>query len=134
MPRLREGVPRHDEISAPLTKPACVALRAATFLPFRERKDMWNLVVFAVIGLLAGTAARLLYPGRQPLHVLGTMVLGMVGAVVGGMISWAIWPAVEDQMHSGNFFLAILGAVMVMVFWTCVAYARSISGSRPTSP
>jgi uncharacterized membrane protein YeaQ/YmgE (transglycosylase-associated protein family) len=95
---------------------------------------MWNLVVFAVIGLLAGTAARLLYPGRQPLHVLGTMVLGMVGAVVGGMISWAIWPAVEDQMHSGNFFLAILGAVMVMVFWTCVAYARSISGSRPTSP
>jgi hypothetical protein len=32
---------------------------------------MWNLPVFAVIGLLTGAAARLLYPGRRSTHILG---------------------------------------------------------------
>ena len=58
---------------------------------------MWNVFVFALIGLLAGAAARMLYPGRQPMRILGTVVLGMVGALVGGMISYIYWPAVDDQ-------------------------------------
>jgi uncharacterized membrane protein YeaQ/YmgE (transglycosylase-associated protein family) len=39
---------------------------------------MWNFLVFALIGLLAGTAARMLYPGRQGMRILGTMVLGII--------------------------------------------------------
>ena len=45
---------------------------------------MWNLLVFAVIGLLTGAAARLLYPGRRSTHILGTMLIGIIGAVAGG--------------------------------------------------
>jgi len=37
---------------------------------------MGNLLVFAVIGLLAGAAARRLYPGRRFTHILGTMLNG----------------------------------------------------------
>ena len=40
---------------------------------------MGNVLIFALIGLLAGTAARILYPGRQLMRILGTLVLGMVG-------------------------------------------------------
>ena len=36
---------------------------------------MWNLCVFAVIGLLTGAAARLMYPGRQITHILGSMLI-----------------------------------------------------------
>jgi uncharacterized membrane protein YeaQ/YmgE (transglycosylase-associated protein family) len=56
---------------------------------------MWNIVVFAAIGLLAGGAARTLYPGRQLTKILGTMVLGALGGVIGGMISWGSWSEVE---------------------------------------
>lgn len=91
---------------------------------------MWNLVVFALIGMLAGTAARILYPGRQPMRILGTMALGIVGAVVGGMISWSMWPAVEDQFQTGNLFLSLVGAMSVIVISAGVGYARSIGGSR----
>jgi uncharacterized membrane protein YeaQ/YmgE (transglycosylase-associated protein family) len=91
---------------------------------------LWNLLVFALIGLLAGTAARMLYPGRQPMQIVGTLVLGMVGALVGGMLSWIRWPAVDGQFHSGNLLMSILGAMLVIVPWAGVAYARSLSGYR----
>jgi uncharacterized membrane protein YeaQ/YmgE (transglycosylase-associated protein family) len=94
---------------------------------------MWNLLVFAVIGLLAGTAARMLYPGRQPMRILGTMVLGIIGALVGGMISYIYWPAVDDEFHSGNLLVSILGAMIVIAFSAGVAYARRLNGYRTTS-
>jgi len=95
---------------------------------------MWNFLVFALIGLLTGTAARMLYPGRQPLRILGTLALGMAGSLAGGMISWIYWPAVDDQFHSGNLLLSVLGAMIVIVFSAGVAYARSLSDSRNTAP
>jgi uncharacterized membrane protein YeaQ/YmgE (transglycosylase-associated protein family) len=89
---------------------------------------MWNLLVFAVLGLLTGAAARLLYPGRRSTHVLGTMVIGMVGAVVGGMISWIWWAAEDGEFHTGNLTLSVLGAITVIVLWAGVAYQRRLRG------
>jgi len=89
---------------------------------------MWNLLVFAVIGLLTGAAARLLYPGRQSMHILGTMLIGMFGAVSGGMISWIWWPAVDGTFHTGNLVVSLLGAMMVIVLWAGVVYKRSLRG------
>lgn len=99
-----------------------------------EKTIMWNLPVFALIGLLTGAAARMLYPGRQPLRILTTLALGMAGALAGGMISWIYWPAVDDQFHSGNLLLSVLGAMIVIVFAAGLAYARSLSESRNTAP
>lgn len=91
---------------------------------------MWNVLVFAVVGFLGGTAARLLYPRRQPWQILETLGLGVVGGLAGGMISWAYWPEVDGQFHSGNLVVSIVGAFIVIVFWAGVSYARSLGGSR----
>jgi uncharacterized membrane protein YeaQ/YmgE (transglycosylase-associated protein family) len=88
---------------------------------------MWNLLVFAAVGLLTGAAARLLYPGRQSTHILGTMLIGTIGAVAGGMISWSCWPAVDGEFHTGNLVLSVLGAMFVIALWAGVAYQRSLS-------
>ena len=87
---------------------------------------MWNLLVFAVIGMLTGAAARLLYPDRRSTHILGTMLIGAIGAVVGGMISWGWWRAVEGEFHTGNLILSVLGAVLVIMLWAGVAYKRNL--------
>ena len=91
---------------------------------------MWNLVVFAVIGLLAGAAARLLYPGRQPIRILGTLVLGAVGGLLGGIISWGNWPDVAGQFQSGNLIVSIVGALAAIAVGAGVSYARAIRGYR----
>jgi uncharacterized membrane protein YeaQ/YmgE (transglycosylase-associated protein family) len=89
---------------------------------------MWNLLVFAVIGLLTGAAARLLYPGRRIAHILGTMVIGMIGGMAGGMISWLWWPAEDGEFLTGNLILSVLGATTVIAFWAGVAYQRRLRG------
>ena len=87
---------------------------------------MWDLLVFAVIGLLTGAAARLLYPGRQFTHILGTMLMGIIGAAAGGMISWSWWPLADGAFQTGNLVLSALGAIMAIVLWAGIVYKRSL--------
>ena len=61
------------------------------------------------------------------------MLIGIIGAVVGGMISWTWWPAVDGEFHTGNLILSVLGAMMVIMLWAGVAYKRSLRGYRNTS-
>jgi uncharacterized membrane protein YeaQ/YmgE (transglycosylase-associated protein family) len=44
------------------------------------------IIVLIIIGLIAGLIARLLVPGRDPIGILGTIILGIVGSFIGG--SW----------------------------------------------
>ena len=90
---------------------------------------MGILLIFAVIGLLAGAASRLLYPGRQPLQILGTLLLGMVGALGGGVISWSVWPREDGQFQSGNIAVSMVGAAVVLAFGAIVTYGRRLAGS-----
>jgi uncharacterized membrane protein YeaQ/YmgE (transglycosylase-associated protein family) len=108
----------------------CGSNRNPGFSPPEEEKNMWDLVVFAVIGLLAGAAARLFYPGREPMKVLGTMLLGAAGSVLGGLLSWAVWPGVEGQLPFAALLTSLLGAVLVLILSAIVIYGRSISGAR----
>jgi uncharacterized membrane protein YeaQ/YmgE (transglycosylase-associated protein family) len=94
---------------------------------------LWNLVVFAVIGLFVGGTARLFYPGRQPLRILGTLLLGITGGLLGGLLSWMIWPVVEGDIQYGALLLSFLGAVLGLVLWAGWAYGRSISGRTTNS-
>jgi uncharacterized membrane protein YeaQ/YmgE (transglycosylase-associated protein family) len=90
---------------------------------------MWsNLAVFALIGLFAGGTSRLFYPGRRPTRIVGTMVIGMLGAVGAGMISWNWWPAVAGQFYTGNLIMSILGAMILIVLWAAAVYKRSLVG------
>ncbi|MEZ5258492.1 MAG: GlsB/YeaQ/YmgE family stress response membrane protein [Ilumatobacteraceae bacterium] len=61
-----------------------------------------------IIGLIAGALARLLVPGRDPMGIGGTILLGVIGSFVGGFIGWALFgkdlaegtPAVgPDRLH-----------------------------------
>ena len=44
------------------------------------------IIVLLIVGLIAGALARLLVPGRDPIGLLGTIVLGVLGSFLGGFI------------------------------------------------
>jgi uncharacterized membrane protein YeaQ/YmgE (transglycosylase-associated protein family) len=92
---------------------------------------VWNLVVFALIGLLVGAAARLFWAGREPTRVLRTLVLGMAGSLAAGLIAAACVPTVEGQVSDSTLLAAFLGAVLALVFWAGVGYARTIGLPPP---
>jgi uncharacterized membrane protein YeaQ/YmgE (transglycosylase-associated protein family) len=85
---------------------------------------MWNLLVFALVGLLAGAAARVFYTARQPMQIPGTMLVGIPGALGGGVLSRAFWPAVEGQFAYGNLLLSLLGAVLGIVSRAGMGYSQ----------
>ncbi|NJM96350.1 MAG: GlsB/YeaQ/YmgE family stress response membrane protein [Phormidesmis sp. RL_2_1] len=77
---------------------------------------MWNLIAWVILGVVAGMIARAIYPGRQGFSLLGTMVLGIIGAFVGG--------ALHSLLTTGKFALATgglgLGSIIVAVIGALV--------------
>ncbi|HVE80520.1 MAG TPA: GlsB/YeaQ/YmgE family stress response membrane protein [Gemmatimonadaceae bacterium] len=70
-----------------------------------------------LLGLLAGSLAKFLVPGRDPTGCIFTVVLGMVGALVGGLIgSWLGWGQVtQGSLDFRSIGIATLGAIVLLV-------------------
>jgi uncharacterized membrane protein YeaQ/YmgE (transglycosylase-associated protein family) len=78
-----------------------------------------SLLSWMLCGLIVGLIARVLVPGRQSMGLLMTMVLGIVGAVVGGFLYSLVQGAPSEPFSlSGNawhgWIVAILGSVLVI--------------------
>jgi uncharacterized membrane protein YeaQ/YmgE (transglycosylase-associated protein family) len=75
------------------------------------------IIILILIGLVAGAVARLLVPGRDPMGILGTILLGIVGSFVGGFI----WNLIQyhrlapHKFHLAGIIGSILGAILVLV-------------------
>lgn len=86
---------------------------------------MLSLIGWVFAGLIIGGLARLLYPGRQPMGLLATMALGIVGALLGGFVSWMIWGVAEEPFAAyawPGYLLSIVGAMLTM--WMYIAMNR----------
>ncbi|SDY57200.1 Uncharacterized membrane protein YeaQ/YmgE, transglycosylase-associated protein family [Geodermatophilus africanus] len=77
------------------------------------------------VGLVIGALARLLQPGRQPMSVLATMLLGVVGAVIGGLIADWLDVGSITELNSWGFVFALLAAVLVVGIAEAVAAGRN---------
>ncbi len=84
---------------------------------------MLFLLSWIVTGLIVGLVARALVPGKQSLGLVLTVVLGVVGACVGGLISSAFWPAWGTEPEVSRMWpgwlMSIAGGVAVL--WGYVA-------------
>jgi uncharacterized membrane protein YeaQ/YmgE (transglycosylase-associated protein family) len=74
-----------------------------------------------IFGLLAGAVAKLLMPGRDPGGWIVTMLLGIVGAFVGGFIGRAIWGSTGvTGFDAGSFGLAVLGSIVLLFLYRLI--------------
>ena len=53
--------------------------------------DIGSIIGFVIVGAVVGVLARFLVPGDDPMGIIGTIVLGIVGAVIGGWAAGAIF-------------------------------------------
>ena len=85
-----------------------------------------GLIAFLLIGLVAGFIARALVPGPDPMGWLGTMVLGIVGSLVGGTLGALLFGGTLD-LNAAGLVGSIVGAIIVLLIW------RSIGGRATTT-
>lgn len=73
---------------------------------------------FLLLGLIAGAIAKAILPGRQGGGWLLTLVLGVVGAILGGWIGSLIFGGgLGDFFDLRTWLLSILGAVIVLLIF-----------------
>lgn len=91
-----------------------------------------TIITWAVFGLVIGLIARFLYPGRQPMGLFMTMVLGIVGSLVGGFISWAVgFRPEEGPFRGAGWIMSIVGALIVVWLSLYLASRRSPGTRAP---
>jgi len=77
-----------------------------------------GIIGWIVLGLLAGAIAKAILPGNQGGGWLITLVLGVVGALLGGFIGSAIFGiGLEDFFSIQTWLVAILGSLLVLVIY-----------------
>lgn len=80
-----------------------------------------GFIGWIILGLLAGAIAKMILPGRQGGGWIITLILGVVGAILGGFIGRAIFNADVDEFFSlSTWLLAILGSLIVLVIYGAV--------------
>lgn len=81
-----------------------------------------GFLAFILLGLIAGAIAKLILPGRQGGGWLITLVLGVVGAILGGWIGSAIFGVgLENFWDLSTWLLAIGGAIIVLLIYGLIA-------------
>ena len=88
---------------------------------------MWWFIQFMFLGLFAGAIARLLHPGRDPMNLFWTMLLGMSGALVGGWIGGFLGFNTDEGLM--RWLSAIGGALLVLIVYY-FATTRSTPAGR----
>jgi uncharacterized membrane protein YeaQ/YmgE (transglycosylase-associated protein family) len=83
---------------------------------------MFGIIGWIFFGLIVGIIAKLLMPGRDPGGFIITIVLGIVGAMIGGWLGRSLGMYGPDQ--PAGFFMALLGAVILLAIY------RVASGQR----
>ena len=86
-----------------------------------------NIIAWVVFGLIAGALARLLVPGRQNIGWFMTILLGIVGAFVGGFLFSLIGlgEAGDNSFNIMNMIGAVIGAVIVLVGYLYITKGRT---------
>jgi uncharacterized membrane protein YeaQ/YmgE (transglycosylase-associated protein family) len=82
-----------------------------------------HVIWMLVLGLIVGLVARFVVPGSQPLGLIATAILGIVGAYVGGTLGSVVFPPhvftiTPPIKHS--FLGALVGAVILLLIYKAV--------------
>lgn len=78
---------------------------------------MPHWLYWVLLGLLAGSLAKFLVPGRDPSGCIVTIVLGVAGAFIGGLLASALgWGRVTaGELDFRSLGTATLGAIVVLL-------------------
>ncbi|MDB9372073.1 GlsB/YeaQ/YmgE family stress response membrane protein [Nodularia sphaerocarpa] len=89
-----------------------------------------NLIAWAILGLLAGAIGKAIYPGSQGGGILSTMILGIIGAFVGGslftLFQTGTLQLTATSLSIPGLFVAVIGSMIAIYLWGLFTSRRSI--------
>jgi uncharacterized membrane protein YeaQ/YmgE (transglycosylase-associated protein family) len=84
-----------------------------------------NILAWIVLGLIAGAIAKAIYPGHQGGGLLGTLILGVIGAFVGGslynLLTTGTIALTASGLSIGGVIVAVIGAIIALAIYYALA-------------
>lgn len=85
------------------------------------------MIGFIIAGLVIGALARLIKPGKQNLGLMITLLLGLVGSVIGGLVANLLGTGGIFELNVLGFIVAVVAAVLL------IGVAESVAGRRTSA-
>ncbi|BCL36965.1 GlsB/YeaQ/YmgE family stress response membrane protein [Nostoc sp. MS1] len=89
-----------------------------------------NIIAWVILGLLAGAIAKAIYPGTQGGGILSTIILGIIGAFIGGslysLFSTGSLQFAATTLSLPGLLIAVLGAIVAIYLWGLLSRSRSV--------
>lgn len=82
------------------------------------------MIGFIIAGLIIGALARLVKPGKQDLGLVATLLLGLAGSVIGGVVASLLGTGDVFELNVLGFIVAVIAAVLL------IGVAEGLVGSR----
>ena len=90
-----------------------------------------GVLSWIVLGFVAGAIAKLLHRGDEPSGMLATMFVGVLGALLGGLLASAVGiGSISGFFSLGTWLIAIAGAFVLLMFYDAVTSRSGKSGTR----
>jgi uncharacterized membrane protein YeaQ/YmgE (transglycosylase-associated protein family) len=89
--------------------------------------DLWSIIVWIVIGGLAGWVASIIVGTDKSQGAIGNIVVGIVGALVGGFLVGLLGGAGFSGLNLWSFLVALLGAVVLLFLWKAVSGRKTVA-------
>ena len=87
-----------------------------------------GILGWIVLGLIAGAIAKLIMPGDDPGGILVTMLLGIVGAVIGGFLGSRIFGiGLQTFWNLQTWIVAIIGSLILLGIYRLIIGRRAVS-------
>jgi uncharacterized membrane protein YeaQ/YmgE (transglycosylase-associated protein family) len=89
-----------------------------------------NIIAWIVLGLIAGAIGKAIYPGRQGGGIVSTMILGIIGAFVGGSIVSLLQTGTIQltaaTLSIPGLIVAIIGAMIAIFIWGLITRRSAV--------
>jgi uncharacterized membrane protein YeaQ/YmgE (transglycosylase-associated protein family) len=82
-----------------------------------------GIIAWIILGLIAGAIAKAILPGDDPGGIIVTMIIGVVGALLGGFLAQALFNAkpMDGFFDLSSWLTAIVGAIILLLIYRAVA-------------
>jgi uncharacterized membrane protein YeaQ/YmgE (transglycosylase-associated protein family) len=85
------------------------------------------IITLVIVGLIAGALARLLVPGRDPMGIGATILLGIVGSFIGGFLGYVLFHKDGDEgfFQPSGLIGSIIGAIIALLIYRRVGHGSN---------